>query len=241
MLGTRITANPNLCFQVGRTMCGYSPGSQNLQILPVEIPVGDVRLQAHLCVPENPRGAVLFAHGSGSSRSSARNQYVARVLQEAGFSALLLDLMTAEEEALDQKTAHLRFDIGFLSSRLKRAAAWLVQQRDVNCLKLGCFGSSTGAAAALILAAEDRNIAAVVSRGGRVDLSQAALERVKAPVLLIVGEHDKTVLALNRNAMTHLICENKLEIVPGATHLFEEPGALEQVAQLAKRWFEQHL
>lgn len=207
----------------------------------VQIPVDGAVLNADLCIPEHPQGAVLFAHGSGSSRRSPRNQYVAGVLQASGMATLLLDLLTDTEEIIDAQTRHLRFDIHLLSRRLHRAGVWLMSRREMEGVKLGCFGASTGAAAALMLAAEMKEIAAVVSRGGRPDLAGPALRRVNAPVLLIVGGNDETVLELNREALTRLPGHKKLDIVPGATHLFEEPGALEQVAHLARNWFGRYL
>ena len=210
------------------------------QMLTVEIPAG-VPLAADLHIPRDLGGVVLFAHGSGSSRHSPRNQFVARELQKAGLATLLLDLLTEEEEALDARTGHLRFDIDLLARRLLYAANWIAQQRQLHEVKLGCFGASTGAAAALIAASEARSIEAVVSRGGRPDLAGGVLANVQTPVLLIVGGNDREVLDLNRQAMAQLRCETRLEIVPGATHLFEEPGALEHVARLAQAWFVQHL
>jgi putative phosphoribosyl transferase len=207
----------------------------------VEIPAGAARLQGDLHVPHDARGVVLFAHGSGSSRHSPRNRFVAQTLQQAGLATVLLDLLTEPEESLDQRTGHLRFDIDLLSGRLVHATRWALQQPSLGGLRIGYFGASTGAAAALVAAAEIPEIAAVVSRGGRPDLAGAALDRVYAPVLLMVGGADHTVLNLNRHAMTRLTGEKKLEIVPGATHLFEEPGALEQVARLASLWFDQWL
>lgn len=209
--------------------------------LPVQIPIGGVRLSADLCIPDDPRGIVLFAHGSGSSRLSPRNQYVAGVLQKSGMATLLLDLLTDAEALVDEQTKYLRFDIPMLTSRLHGAALWLLQKPELENLRLGVFGASTGAAAALLLAAHMKEVCAVVSRGGRPDLTGPALTRVHAPVLLIVGGNDQTVLELNRDAMARIPAQKKLEIVHGATHLFEESGALERVAQLARGWFERHL
>ena len=193
-------------------------------------------------MPADARGVVLFAHGSGSSRFSSRNRYVARLLQDAGFATLLLDLLTAAEEEVDDATGQLRFDIGLLSDRLIDATEWLGRNSETGPLPIGCFGASTGGGAALVAAAHlHGRIAAVVSRGGRPDLAGAALAEVTSPVLLIVGGSDLPVIGLNREAFDQLRCEKKLEIVPGATHLFEEPGALEQVARLATEWFNQHL
>lgn len=209
---------------------------------PVRIPAGPVQLDGDLARPENASGLVLFAHGSGSSRFSPRNRFVARVLQEAGLATLLMDLLTPDEEALDERTAQLRFDIGLLADRLVYAIDWLGEQPETRALAIGLFGASTGAAAALIAAARrPEAVAAVVSRGGRPDLAGDALARVRAPTLLIVGERDAPVLALNHQAMRELRAEARLEIVPNATHLFEEPGALDEVARLARDWFRQYL
>jgi dienelactone hydrolase len=185
---------------------------------------------------------VLFAHGSGSSRHSPRNRYVAWLLNEVGLATLLVDLLTSEEEAIDLTTAHLRFDIGLLAGRLIGVTDWLTEHPDTRHLRIGYFGASTGAAAALMAAAERADVVgAVVSRGGRPDLAGPALTRVKAPTLLIVGGNDFPVIDLNRAALAQLHCEKQLVIVPGATHLFEEPGALDQVAQLAREWFKRYL
>ena len=217
--------------------------------LDVDINVGDVGLAGILTWPPGARGVVVFAHGSGSGRLSPRNMFVADVLVEAGFGTLLVDLLTPEEEAEDLVTARLRFDIRLLADRVIGAIDWLDADAVVGDLPpslrhlpLGCFGASTGAAAALIAAAErpDR-VAAVVSRGGRPDLAGEALRRVTAPTLLIVGSRDVDVLRLNRQAQAALAGESRLEIVPGAGHLFEEPGALERVAALTRDWFERHL
>ncbi len=212
------------------------------QMEQVRIPVGPVTLDGDLIVPANPRGVVLFAHGSGSSRHSPRNRYVAEQLREDGVGTLLMDLLTPQEEVIDDRTAELRFDISMLAQRLVAATDWVQQREELARLDLGYFGASTGAAAALIAAAErpDR-VRAVVSRGGRPDLAGDALPRVKTPTLLIVGGADVPVIAMNRDALAQLGCEKTLEIVPGATHLFEEPGTLEQVARLARSWFVRHL
>jgi dienelactone hydrolase len=209
----------------------------------VRIPVGARELEGNLIVPGTPAGVVLFAHGSGSSRHSSRNRFVARELQEAGLATLLLDLLTAEEEAVDNQTRHLRFDIGMLAERLVHATRWLGQNPDTRDLTVGYFGASTGGGAALVAAADDPDpIGAVVSRGGRPDLAGEALPRVRAPTLLIVGGDDIPVIGMNREAMALMSsAEVKLEIVPGATHLFEEPGKLEIVATLAREWFLRHL
>ena len=201
----------------------------------VAIPVGTVRLEGSLAWPAGAKGIILFAHGSGSSRHSPRNRYVAGVLQEGGFATLLFDLLTAAEDR-DYAT---RFDIPLLTSRLLAGTAWVDRQPTAAGLPLGYFGASTGAAAALAAAAEaGSRVRAVVSRGGRPDLAgAAALARVTAPTLLIVGGEDTVVIGLNRDAFARLACEKTLTIVPGATHLFEEPGTLEQVATHASRWF----
>ncbi|MGH7509109.1 MAG: dienelactone hydrolase family protein [Gemmatimonadales bacterium] len=208
----------------------------------VRIRAGPAMLEGDLQVPEGAVGIVLFAHGSGSSRHSSRNRYVAGELQAAGLATLLIDLLTPEEEAVDQHTAHLRFDIPLLSERLVAATRWLGEDPSTRSLRIGCFGASTGAAAALVAAATvpDR-VAAVVSRGGRPDLAGDALPRVRAPTLLIVGSRDLAVLEMNRAAMARMQTVTRLEIVPGATHLFEEPGTLEVVAHLARDWFLRYL
>ena len=208
----------------------------------VRVSAGDVTLEGNLARPEDARGVVLFAHGSGSSRLSPRNRHVARVLNEAALATLLVDLLTPEEEAIDARTAHLRFDISLLAQRLIGATDWLADHPDTRGLRVGYFGASTGAAAALVAAAvRAAAVGAVVSRGGRPDLAGRALALVRAPTLLIVGGRDAQVLELNREAFAQLSCEKRLEIVPGATHLFEEPGALDRVALLARDWFERHL
>jgi putative phosphoribosyl transferase len=208
----------------------------------VKISAGGVALDGDLTIPPNTRGIVLFAHGSGSSRFSSRNRAVARALNEAGLATLLLDLLTPEEEAVDQYTARLRFDIPRLAQRLVAATDWLRRQPETRELPIGCFGASTGAAAALIAVAERPDaVAAVVSRGGRPDLAGPALSRVRAPTLLIVGGSDEPVIAMNEEAFEQLTGEKRLEIIPGATHLFEEPGALERVAALARAWFLRYL
>ncbi|HEY8468267.1 MAG TPA: alpha/beta family hydrolase [Longimicrobiales bacterium] len=209
---------------------------------PVRIPAGEVVLDGDLSLGERSRGAVVFAHGSGSSRFSPRNRHVAARLQAAGLATLLMDLLTREEERVDEVTRELRFDIPLLARRLTAAVDWLAEQPETAELPIGTFGASTGAAAALIAAAErPEAVRAVVSRGGRPDLAGDALERVVAPTLLIVGELDPAVLELNRQALARLRGPKALEIVPGATHLFEEPGALEEVARLAAEWFGEHL
>jgi dienelactone hydrolase len=205
----------------------------------IAIPPG---LAGDLTIPAEAKGVVLFAHGSGSSRLSPRNRYVAHVLQSAGLATLLIDLLTPEEERLDLATAHLRFDIGLLAERLLNATGWLQSEPETCSLRIGYFGASTGAGAALVAAASRTElIGAVVSRGGRPDLAGDALAGVKAPVLLIVGSNDDVVIEINRSAFAQLPGEKRLEIVPGAGHLFEEPGTLEQVADLAANWFTSHL
>jgi dienelactone hydrolase len=208
----------------------------------IEIPADGVLLQGDLTVPPDARGIVVFAHGSGSGRFSPRNRAVANVLVHAGLATLLMDLLTAEEETIDLRTRHLRFDVALLGRRVIATIDWLAGDATAKELPVGCFGASTGAAAALIAAAErPERVGAVVSRGGRPDLAGEALPRVTAPTLLIVGGNDVEVLRLNRQALGMLAGEARLEIVPGATHLFEEPGALERVAALARDWFLRHL
>jgi putative phosphoribosyl transferase len=206
----------------------------------IEIPPWN--LPGDLIVPAGARGLVLFAHGSGSSRFSSRNRYVAEELGQGGLATLLMDLLTSEEEETDRRTAELRFDIPLLARRLVAATDWLTQNPLTSALRLGYFGASTGAGAALVAAAArpDR-VAAIVSRGGRPDLAGDSLPLVEAPTLLIVGGHDEPVIALNRQAQAQLRCHSSLEIVPRATHLFEEPGTLERVAELALGWFARYL
>lgn len=204
----------------------------------VTVPAGSVLLEGDLSVPTAAHGVVLFAHGSGSSRKSPRNRYVADLLSESCLATLLTDLLTEDEQEVDLQTAHLRFDIPLLAKRLITITEWLAQHSEVAGLPIGHFGASTGAAAALVAAAELPNVVrAVVSRGGRPDLAGAALPRVAAPTLLIVGGADHAVLDLNRKAMAKMHCEKELSIVPGASHLFEEPGTLTKVAGLARDWF----
>lgn len=208
----------------------------------VTIDMGDASLEGDLWIPSDPRGVVLFAHGSGSSRFSKRNRYVAAQLNEGRLATLLIDLLTQAEEQEEMFTAHLRFDIGLLATRLVSAVDWLHDHRALRTLKIGLFGASTGGGAALVAAARHPNmVGAVVSRGGRPDLAGDALFAVRAPTLLIVGSLDKPVIQMNQEALDELQCEKKLEIIPGASHLFEEPGTLERVAQLARGWFETHL
>ena len=209
----------------------------------VHVKAGPVTLEGNLGVPEGARAVVLFAHGSGSGRHSPRNRFVARQLREAGLATLLIDLLTENEEAIDQRTAHLRFNIDMLADRLVGATDWLVEDRRTAGLSIGYFGASTGGAAALVAAAErPGKVGAVVSRGGRPDLAGEALPAVRAATLLIVGGHDEPVIALNEDARARLGAPvKKLVIVPGASHLFEEPGKLEEVARLAAEWFPRYL
>lgn len=208
----------------------------------VLIPVGGTTLEGELQIPPHAVGLVLFAHGSGSSRFSPRNQFVARILRDAGLGTLLFDLLTREEEAIDSFTRHLRFDIPFLAERLAAATLWVGGVEAARGLRPGFFGSSTGGGAALMAAAKlgDR-VGAVVSRGGRPDLASAWLPKVQCPTLLLVGELDKVVVALNRDAMARMHSPVELRLIPGATHLFEEPGTLEAVAHEAAEWFKTRL
>ncbi|HXW04532.1 MAG TPA: dienelactone hydrolase family protein [Vicinamibacterales bacterium] len=214
--------------------------TRNVQAAVIRAP--GARLHADLRVPLRARGLVVFAHGSGSSRFSRRNRQVAEFLDDRGFATLLLDLLTPEEEAVDVRTAEYRFDIARLGPRVSAAADWAGSRPELEALPIGCFGTSTGAAAALIAAAERPDvIRAVVSRGGRPDLGGEWLPRVKAPTLLIVGGEDAPVIELNREAMQKMHALVRLEIVPGATHLFEEAGTLDEVARLAADWFARYL
>lgn len=207
----------------------------------VDVKAGPVNLKGFLNIPEGAKGLVVFAHGSGSSRHSPRNQFVARMLNEGGLATLLMDLLTPEEEMVDLQTRELRFDINLLAKRVADATDWLKVNKTTKNLAIGYFGSSTGAAAALVAAAEKGEaVDAVVSRGGRPDLAGPALPNVKAPTLLIVGGNDFGVIELNEEALALLTCEKKMQLVPGATHLFEEPGTLEEVARLARDWFVAH-
>ncbi len=213
-----------------------------MQTSEVMVKAGGVTLAGNLSVPAQTTGLVIFAHGSGSSRFSSRNRYVAEQLQARRLATLLFDLLTADEHRIDQHTRELRFDIGLLSSRLRDTVDWALQQPACHGLAIGLFGASTGAAAALVAAAErPAAVRAVVSRGGRPDLAGTALPLVRAPTLLIVGGDDGLVIDLNRQAAQAMQCEIELEIVPGASHLFEEPGTLEEAARLAADWFQQHL
>ncbi len=219
------------------------PASQPFQTESILIPLdSEAALQGDLGIPPGARGMVIFAHGSGSSRHSPRNRYIAQELQQAGLATLLFDLLTAEEEQLDNYTRQYRFDIGLLAERLVASSDWLALNPLTRPLEQAYFGASTGAAAALVAAAQlPTRLRAVVSRGGRPDLAGDALEKVRAPTLLIVGGWDEGVLELNQQAFERLTCTKKLVVVPGATHLFEEPGKLEEVARLARDWFAQHL
>jgi dienelactone hydrolase len=206
------------------------------------IPVNKIHLEGNLHIPKDAKGIVLFAHGSGSSRFSSRNRYVAKVLQKAGIATLLFDLLSPPEEKIDSVTRELRFNIDLLTQRLLVATDWIKHNKKTQGLAIGYFGASTGAAAALVAAAKlTEDIRAVVSRGGRVDLAEQALKLVKAPTLFIVGEDDDVVITLNREALKMLVSRSELAIVPGASHLFEEPGALEEVAVLARDWFKEYL
>jgi len=208
----------------------------------VRLTVGGGTIDGNLSLPQGASGVVLFAHGSGSSRHSPRNRYVARLLNEAKLGTLLIDLLTSEEELRDQQTAQLRFDIGLLAGRLLAATGWLAGHEKTRSLRIGYFGASTGAGAELVAAAERPElVGAVVSRGGRPDLAGPALPRVQAPTLLIVGEDDSSVIQLNQTALAELRCQKSRMIVPRATHLFEEPGSLDEVARLARDWFGRYL
>jgi pimeloyl-ACP methyl ester carboxylesterase len=215
----------------------FLPGERH-----VRISVGEVTIDADLAIPDRAIGLVAFAHGSGSNRHSPRNRYVATVMYRACLATLLLSILTVEEESSDLITGTLRFDVGLLARRLAGITDWLLGNEHTQRLKLGLFGSSTGAAGALLAAAERPDaVAAIVSRGGRPDLAAHVLGRVRAPTLLIVGGQDYPVIDMNRGALAGLTAEKKLVIVPGATHLFEEPGTLEQVAEMAKGWFVKYL
>jgi dienelactone hydrolase len=220
---------------------GQTP-SRKVDEREVQIAAGGVTLLGHLAIPAGATGVVVFAHGSGSGRHSSRNRFVAEVLQEGGLATLLMDLLTVAEEQVDLKTRHLRFDIPLLAERLRDTAAWLLENTATRDLRVGYFGASTGGGAALVAAAlRPQAVGAVVSRGGRPDLAGPALARVLAPTLLIVGENDPVVVDLNQAAYAELQCEKQLAIVPGATHLFEEPGTLAEVADLARNWFKRHI
>ncbi|HTS48917.1 MAG TPA: dienelactone hydrolase family protein [Bryobacteraceae bacterium] len=216
---------------------------KTIELIQRKVVIPPIGLHGDLVIPANAAAVVAFAHGSGSSRHSPRNQYVARVFEQGGLATLLFDLLTSDEERIDARTAHLRFDIALLARRLVAATAWLKRDADTRDLLVGYFGASTGAAAALVAAAErPEDVYAVVSRGGRPDLAGASLGSVKAPTLLIVGGDDTPVIAMNRAALEQLrVSDKELVIVPGATHLFEEPGTLEEVAALASDWFQKEL
>lgn len=208
----------------------------------VRVPAGGATLEGNLLIPAGATGMVLFAHGSGSSRFSARNRYVAQELRRGGLATLLIDLLTVQEEAVDARTAHLRFDIDLLADRLAGTIEWMSREPSTSKLRVGLFGASTGGGAALAAAARlPERVSAVVSRGGRPDLAGAALPKVKAPILLIVGGDDIPVMQMNQEAYDLMTCERRMEIIPGASHLFEEPGTLEHVAELARDWFVNHL
>jgi dienelactone hydrolase len=213
-----------------------------LQDRPVGVRVGNIQLQGNLRIPPAAKGIVVFAHGSGSGRHSPRNRFVADVLVNGGLATLLIDLLTNEEEMIDLQTAELRFDIPLLAERLGGVTDWLAGEPSTAALSIGYFGASTGAGAALIAAADrPKTVRAIVSRGGRPDLAQPVLHRVRQPTLLIVGGEDEVVIQLNRQALRELGGTKQLVIIPGATHLFEEPGALERVAALASEWFTRYL
>ena len=217
-------------------------GTESGSTTPVRVSIGDQSLNGDLRIPPQSHGLVLFAHGSGSSRHSPRNQYVARALERRNLATLLIDLLTPEEERIDDRTAQYRFDIPMLASRLVAIVDWLRAGQETASLPIGLFGASTGGGAALMAAADrPREIAAVVSRGGRPDLAGPALAKVTTPTLLVVGGFDTPVIQMNRDAMKQMRGEVRLEIVPGATHLFEEPGTLERVAELAADWFARYL
>lgn len=208
----------------------------------VQIVVDREELKGLLTIPKGAKGIVLFAHGSGSGRLSPRNQFVASKLQNAGLATLLMDLLTAEEEVIDERTRQFRFDIDLLAERLVGTCEWLLQKTETKDLLIGYFGASTGAAAALMAASEQGDkIKAIVSRGGRPDLAIDFLDLVTAPTLLIVGQNDLAVIEMNQRALEALHTKKRLDIVPGATHLFEEPGTLDVVADLATKWFVEHL
>jgi putative phosphoribosyl transferase len=230
--------------QVQEQLVSISAGSVSAgSVSAGSVSAGLVQLEGILTIPKGAEGIVLFAHGSGSSRFSPRNRYVAKVLQDETFATLLLDLLTPEEEQIDRQTRQHRFDIALLAERLIAATDWLAQRPDTKHLGIGYFGASTGAGAALVAAAQRPNLVqAIVSRGGRPDLAGTdALHQVRAPTLLIAGGYDFLVIMTNRDAMAQITGEKRLEVVPKATHLFEEPRALEEVAQLASQWFKQYL
>lgn len=208
----------------------------------ITIPSGKVLLEGILHIPKNATGAVIFAHGSGSSRLSPRNQYIARILQKSKLVTLLFDLLTSQEDAIDERTREFRFDIKLLADRLLSATDWIKEIPEINTLPIGYFGASTGGGSALVAAAQKQDVVkAVVSRGGRPDLAGPYLPEVTAATLLLVGGEDDVVIELNKQAYAQLTCVKKLEIIPGATHLFEEPGKLEEVSRLADAWFKNYL
>jgi putative phosphoribosyl transferase len=219
-----------------------SPSPAGTVCLDIRIPAGSVTLDGQLCLPLAASGVVLFAHGSGSSRHSPRNQFVAQVIRESGVGTLLFDLLTREEEVVDDETRALRFDIELLAGRLVSATRWVLQQEAARGLSIGYFGASTGGGAALVAAARlGATVGAVVSRGGRPDLAGEALPKVLSPTLLIVGGYDDVVIDLNKRAYAQLRCPKELTIVSRASHLFEEPGKLDEVAHLSAAWFDRHL
>ncbi len=228
-------------FVLGFHTCCFPWGTETMPSHEVTLRLEGNELGATLGMPEDPRGLVIFAHGSGSSRHSPRNRFVAGSLGERGFATLLLDLLTAGEDEVDRVTAALRFDIALLAHRVDLATTWWRQHGERPGLAIGYFGASTGAGAALLAASARDDIRAIVSRGGRPDLAGPALPRVRAATLLIVGERDEVVIDLNRQAAAQMTCHREMAIVPGATHLFEEPGTLEEVARLAGDWFVQYV
>jgi putative phosphoribosyl transferase len=231
---------PNSSVAIGE-ICGFiSTGA--MRSIEVRFPIGDVMLDGNLTMPTEANGVVVFAHGSGSSRFSPRNNFVAGVLNGADLGTLLFDLLTKEEEMIDLRAGRLRFNISLLSQRLLAATDWLLTQSDIRGARLGYFGASTGGAAALVAAVErPQAVRAIVCRGSRTDMAAGVLAEVAAPTLLIVGEADRQVLTWNRESFADLRGEKRLEVIPGATHLFEEPGKLEAVARLATEWFLKHL
>ncbi len=239
LIATYMNIQPRGSAAFGSTNQKSSDRSESWE---VRIPSGDITLSGELAIPKNGVGVVLFAHGSGSSRQSPRNQFVARTLRESGIATLLFDLLTPDEESEDALTGHLRFNIGLLAQRLVTATQWAANHPQGRRFGSGYFGASTGGAAALVAAASlGPGIDAVVSRGGRPDLAGDALARVESPTLLIVGERDELVLRLNEQAYAQLPGKKELAVIPRATHLFEEPGALEEVARLAAQWFRRFL
>ena len=209
---------------------------------PIRVTAGNVTLEGDLCIPREAMGVVVFASGSSSIRHNPRNRYIAQVMRQSGLATLLFDLLTNDEEKVDTQTGRFRFDIRLLANRLVGATSWLKQYPDTQCMNIGYFGTNTGAAAALLAAAEHSgDISAIVSRSGRPDLARQALPYVKSPTLLIVGGRDLPVIAINRDAFTELHSEKKMVVVPEASHLFEEPGALEEVTRLATNWLANYL